>query len=541
MTEHVLAIIVGAPFVAALVLLLIPEEPRRLTRVVALTGAGVSLGLSIFVAFTYDRSAGGFQMESTYPLVPTLGIDVRLAVDGWGVSLLLLTGLIIVAGVLASWTVTRRARAFFVLLLTLVAGVFGVFVCQDLFVFFLFYEIAVLPMYILIGIWGSSTPKAEKLKDDGPFGHVFRFFDVGGREYAAMKLTLMLLIGSAFILVVIFWLYYEAGGTSFDLAHLERADFTAGTQKVCFLLLWLGFGSLAGVFPFHTWSPDGHAAAPTAVSMLHAGVLMKLGAFGVMRVGMVILPEGALFWVPLVGLVAIVNIVYGALAAMGQKDLKYIVAYSSVSHMGVVMLGAATLTIDGWNGAVYQMFAHGVMTGLFFALVGLIYERANTRWVPKMGGFGKVMPGIAIFFTLACVSSLGMPGTAGFVAELLVFVGAWQSDHSWWAIPGVLGAFVTAIYVLRAAKHIFWGPEVFLVAGGDSTPQTPGPSGDHHDLRDARGTEWAALAILGGAIVLFGFYPSLILDFIDGATMEYLPGALRPDLLPALGDAAVSP
>jgi len=426
------------------------------------------------------------------------------------VSLLLLTGLIIVAGVLARWTLKRRSRQFFVLLLVLVAGVFGVFVCQDLFIFFLFYEIAVLPMYILIGIWGSQG----KVKRDGPFGFVFRYFDIGGREYAAMKLTLMLLVGSAFILVATLWLYFEAGGTSFDLDHLQRADFTSGTQKWCFLMLWLGFGSLAGVFPFHTWSPDGHAAAPTAVSMLHAGVLMKLGAFGVIRVGMLLLPEGALFWAPVVGTVAVVNILYGALSAMGQKDLKYIVAYSSVSHMGVVMLGAATLTVQGWNGAVYQMFAHGVMTGLFFALVGLIYEKAHTRWVPKMGGFGKVMPGVAAFFTVACLSSLGLPGTAGFAAELQVFVGAWQSDHSWWAVLGVLGAFLTGVYVLRASKHIFWGP---------------GPSATFAELTDARRTEWFALVILAGAILIFGFWPSLILDYVDGATVEHLRAAL-PDL-----------
>ncbi len=510
--HHVLLVIVASPFVAALIVMLLPDGQRLGTRFVSLAGAAISLGLSVYVAFAYDMDAGGLQMAASYPVVPSLGIELALAVDGWGVSLLLLTGLIIVAGVFASWTVERRSRSFFVLLLVLVAGVFGVFVSQDLFLFFLFYEIAVLPMYILIGIWGSQG----KVKPDGPFANLFEVFDIGGREYAAMKLTLMLLIGSALILVVMFWLYFEAGGTSFSLAHLEAAEFTSETQSWCFLLLWLGFGSLAGVFPFHTWSPDGHAAAPTAVSMLHAGVLMKLGAFGVIRVGMIVLPEGAIFWAPVVGAVAVVNIVYGALAAMGQKDLKYIVAYSSVSHMGVVMLGAATLTVEGWNGAVYQMFAHGVMTGLLFALVGLVYERAHTRWVPKMGGFGKIMPGIAAFFTLACLSSLGMPGTAGFVAELLVFIGAWQGGHPIWAIAGVVGAFVTAVYVLRAVKHIFWGP---------------GPAAEHHDLRDASHTEWAALVILGGAIVAFGLWPSLVLDFIDGATLDYLARELRPGLL----------
>src|ERR1019366_6926534 len=223
-----------------------------------------------------------------------------------------------------------------------------------------------------------------KVPAAGPFRFVWKRFAVGDRQYAAMKLTLMLLVGSAAILVAILALYLNAGGRSFDLGDLAAAHYPRTLQIVAFPLIWLGFGTLAGVFPFHTWSPDGHASAPTAVSMLHAGVLMKLGAFGVMRVGMVLLPEGTHFWVPVVGAVAAINVLYGAFCAMSQTDLKYIVAYSSVSHMGVVMLGAATLTTAGWNGAVFQMVAQGIMTGLFFALVGLVYERAHTRAVRKM-------------------------------------------------------------------------------------------------------------------------------------------------------------
>jgi len=241
--------------------------------------------------------------------------------------------------------------------------------------------------------------------------------------------------------------------------------------------------------------------------MLHAGVLMKLGAFGVMRVGMVLLPEGAHAWMPVVGWVAALNVIYGALCAMSQTDLKYIVAYSSVSHMGVVMLGAATLTPEGWNGAVFQMVAHGVMTGLFFALVGAVYERAHTRNVPAMGGFATVMPGVAAFFTLACLSSLGLPGTAGFVSEFLVFVGAWKSGHVGWAVPGVVGAFVTAVYVLRATRAIFWGP---------------GPSERYHGLADPKGPEWAAPVILGACLVAFGLWPRVILDAIDTGSAAWL-------------------
>ncbi|GMU60174.1 MAG: NADH dehydrogenase subunit M [Myxococcaceae bacterium] len=501
---HLLSIIVAAPFLAGLLLLLVDDEARLTIRWISLLGALVSLAGSVHLASRYELSRGGLQFVERYPLVPSFGIELSFAADGWGVSLLLLTGIIITAGVLASWTVTTRSREFFVLLLVLVAGVFGVFVSQDLFVFFLFYEIAVLPMYLLIGIWGSRG----KVDAKGPFAFTWKRFDIGGREYAAMKLTLMLLVGSAAILIVIFAMYYAAGGTSFDLSVLARATYPRQLQLWAFPLLWFGFGALAGVFPFHTWSPDGHAAAPTAVSMLHAGVLMKLGAFGVIRIGMLLLPDGAAYWAPYVGGVAVINVLYGALSAMSQKDLKYIIAYSSVSHMGVVMLGAATMTVDGWNGAIYQMFAHGMMTGLFFALVGLVYERAHTRWLPSMGGFAARMPGVAAFFVLAGLSSLGLPGLAGFVAEFLVFVGAWQSKHWWWALPGILGAWVTAVYVLRAAKQIFFGE---------------GPAAGYQDLKDATRTEWGALWALGACLVIFGSFPRLILDFIHLATNEYLP------------------
>lgn len=494
-----LSIAVFAPLVAAVALLLLPAGARIGVRVVSLAGATVSLAASVAIVVLQQR---GVELRETLPLVPSLGIRYAVDADGWSAVLVLLTGIILFAGCWASWTVATRDREFHVLLLVLATGVFGVFVSLDLFVLFLFYEIAVLPMYLLIGIWGSS----KRVPPRGPFAAVFRHYDVGGREYAAMKLTLMLLGGSALILVAILAMARSGGGT-FHMEELAAHAFSPELQRWAFPLLWLGFGSLAGVWPFHTWSPDGHASAPTAVSMLHAGVLMKLGAYGVIRVGMVLLPQGAAEWAPWVGAIAALNVAYGALSAMAQTDLKYVIAYSSVSHMGVVLLGAATFTVNGWNGALFQMFAHGVMTGLFFALVGLVYEKAHTRDIGAMGGFARSMPAIAVFFTLAGLSSLGLPGTAGFVAEFLVFLGAYESGHGAWMLPAVLGAFFTAIYVLRAARQIFWGP--------------PKPQFTH--LEDARGTEWPALVILGAAIVLFGVWPALALDPIDGATQALLP------------------
>ena len=509
--NHLLSIVVAAPTVAALLIMCMPTTARLAMRITALTGAAVSLAGSIVALCTYNTRIGGQQRIEDFPIVPTLGVHIRFAQDGWGGPLLLLTGVIIFAGVLASWTVNKRDREYFVLLLVLVSGVFGVFVSQDLLIFFLFYEIAVLPMYLLIGIWGAS----HEVPARGPFRAAWSLFAVGDKQYAAMKLTLMLLVGSAAIMVAIFVLYTKSGSQTFDLAYLASAHYSRTVQIVVFPLIWLGFGTLAGVFPFHTWSPDGHASAPTAVSMLHAGVLMKLGAFGVMRVGMVLLPEGTRFWVPVVGAVAAINVLYGAFCAMNQTDLKYIIAYSSVSHMGVVMLGAATLTTAGWDGAVFQMVAHGIMTALFFALVGLVYERAHTRAIRKMGGFANVMPGVAAFFTLACLSSLGLPGTAGFVSEFVVFLGAWKSGHFLWTIAGVFGAFVTAIYVLRATRAIFWGE---------------GPTTEFHELTDARRTEWGALVILGVGLITLGVWPRLLMDYIDSGSASYLVTRLAAGL-----------
>ena len=242
--------------------------------------------------------------------------------------------------------------------------------------------------------------------------------------------------------------------------------------------------------------------------MLHAGVLMKLGAYGFLRLGLGLLPDGTAQWVWLVGTIGCVNIVYGALSAMAQTDLKYVIAYSSVSHMGVVMLGAATLNVNGLNGSVFQMFAHGIMTGLFFALVGLVYEKTHSREIFKMGGFGTMMPGIATAFTIGGLSSLGLPATAGFVAEFLTFMGAYASAHPWWLFPGVFGAFVTAVYVLRVTKAIFWGDK-------SEDPH-------FHHLPDAQGTEWAALGILAFTLVLFGVMPSLAIKYIDTSTVPLL-------------------
>ena len=496
----ILSIMTWAPFASALVIMFFARRRPLLVRWTSVAGTGVSLVASIWVYWTYDRVRAGFQFQEEFSLVPSLGISYLAAVDGISALMALLTSIIIFAGVFASWTTKQRSQEFYALLLVLVTGVYGVFVTLDLFVLFLFYEIAVLPMYLLIGIWGSSGD----VRPQGIFGWAMGRTGVGTKEYAAMKLTLYLLFGSAFILVGVLALFVATGSRTFSFLELQQMRFDPALQSWVFLAFYVGFGILAGIWPLHTWSPDGHASAPTAVSMLHAGVLMKLGAYGVVRVGMGLLPEAAVDWAWLVGTIGCINIVYGALSAMAQTDLKYVIAYSSVSHMGVVMLGAATLTPNGLNGSVFQMFAHGIMTGLFFALVGLVYEKAHSREIFKMSGFGTMMPGIATAFTIGGLSSLGLPATAGFVAEFLTVLGAWTSDYRWWLFPAVIGAFLTSVYVLRVAGQIFWGPK----------------SADPHfqDLADAQGPEWAALGILVFVLVLFGVAPSIAIGPVDTAT-----------------------
>jgi NADH-quinone oxidoreductase subunit M len=499
-----LSITTWAPFASALVIMFCARHRPLLVRWTALIGTGISLAASLWVYWHYDRTLAGFQFQEELPLVSALGISYSVAVDGMSALMNLLTSIIIFAGVFASWTVKERSQEFYALLLVLVTGVFGVFVSLDLFMLFLFYEIAVLPMYLLIGIWGSSG----EVRPQGIFGWAMGWTGVGTKEYAAMKLTLYLLFGSAFILVGILALFVAGGSRTFSFLAFQSMQFDPELQTWVFLAFYVGFGILAGIWPLHTWSPDGHASAPTAVSMLHAGVLMKLGAYGVVRVGMGLLPDATLEWAWLVGTIGCVNIVYGALSAMAQTDLKYVIAYSSVSHMGIVMLGAATLTEHGLNGSVFQMFAHGIMTGLFFALVGLVYEKAHSREIFKMGGFGAMMPGIATAFTIGGLSSLGLPATAGFVAEFLTFLGAWGSAHPWWLFPGVIGAFLTSIYILRVARQIFWGPKT-------ANPQFA-------QLADAEGPEWAALGILVFVLVLFGVAPGLAIAPIDTATVPLL-------------------
>ena len=411
----ILSIIVFTPITAAVLLQLIPSERMTEIRVTALAAAFFAMFLSAWVYFSYDAGAGGYQFVEKYDWLPVLGISYHVGVDGISAPLVLLTGVVMFTGVLISWGIDDRPREFFTFLFILATGVFGVFVALDLFGLFFFYEIAVFPMYLLIAIWGWKVT----------------------REYAAMKLTLYLFIGSVIALVGGLAMYFTSGLNTFDMLALENANFSQEFQIFWFPFVFFGFAVLGGIFPFHNWSPDGHVAAPTAVSMFHAGVLMKLGAFAALRVGIMLLPEGAQFHLPWIILLALVNVVYGAYIAMVQTDFKYVIGFSSVSHMGLVMIGFATLTREGFIGAGVQMFSHGIMTALFFAVVGMVYDRAHTREIPELGGFARAMPLVAVAFIIGGLVSMGMPGFSGFIAEFPIFMGLWNY-RPWIAIVAAI-------------------------------------------------------------------------------------------------------
>jgi NADH-quinone oxidoreductase subunit M len=496
--SYILFALIALPLVGAGVILFIPPYRSGVVRWVATLTAFIAMLLSFYVFGFYSHDAGGYQFFQTWQWLAIpgpwafgdQGITLSLAVDGISALMVLLTGIVMFTGTLISWNIADRNKDFFILYFLLLSGVFGVFVSLDLFFLFFFYELAVLPMYPLVGVWGSSS--------------TFKTF-IRTKEYAAMKLMLFLVAGSVLIWIALLAIFVEADVGTFDLRILEQVEFSANFQRLFFPFLMVGFGVLAGMWPFHTWSPDGHVAAPSAVSMVHAGVLMKLGAYGILRVGMTLFPEGAQAWMPVLVALGAVNVIYGAVSAMGQSDLKYVIGYSSVSHMGYVIMGLATLHHLGVSGAVMQMFSHGIMTALFFAVVGAIYDRTHTRDIGVLEGMAKRMGTTAWLFTIAGLASFGLPGLSGFVAELLVFLGLFQTYPILGAL-GVVGAAITAVYILRLIAKVFFGEL------GEQW----------RDQGDISKREGSAAIILVGFVFLVGLFPFPFLRAIDGNVAELI-------------------
>jgi NADH-quinone oxidoreductase subunit M len=482
------------PFLAAFALLLLPRSRPSWARVLALTAAIATFAIAL-AGFAQHRTGALFTVTRV-PWVPSLGIEYRLAADGISLTLILLTGIIAVTGVLFSWNIELRTNEFFAFYLLLIGSVYGVFLSYDLFLLFVFYEIVIIPKYFLIAIWGSTR-----------------------REYGAMKLALYSFVGSAMVLIGLIAAYVAAGAHTMALVQLAGFPFSAHFQMLAFPLVFTGFAILAGMWPLHTWAPTGHVAAPTAASMLLAGVVMKLGAYGCLRVAMTLFPLGLGpwgfhvlglgSWRDVFAVLAVIGIVYGALVALVQKDFKFVIGYSSVSHMGFILLGLMTLNRIGLSGAVMQMFSHGILAGLLFAVVGrMVYDRTHTRELAKLGpmDLNHAIPFAAVTFVVAGMGSMGLPGFSGFVAELMVLVGVWHSYPTLTIFVG-LGIVAGVAYIWRAMQAAFF-------SDSDSRSKAAEP---HAATPPISLPERLGAAILIGASILVGLYPQLLLNIIAPA------------------------
>ena len=478
------------PFLTSLGVLAVKGQKQ--VRTVAFIGSVIQLIVSFYLLNQYQNAralgdTAAFLFEQNYAWFPSLGIHFHMGVDGISIAMILLTSLVVVAGVLVSYTMEELHKEFFFLLILLSLGAYGFFISLDIFTLFFFLEVAVIPKFLLIGIWGS-----------------------GPKERSAMKLALMLMGGSALIFVGLTGLYYftpmENEIRTFDLMTLSRLGMPVQAQLFFFPFLFAGFGVFTALFPFHTWVPDGHSSAPTAASMFLAGISMKLGGYGCLRVATFLMPEAAQVYAPYIILLATIAIIYGAFATLMQTDLKYINAYSSISHCGFVLLGIGMLTKTSVTGAVMQMVSHGLMTALFFAAIGMMYSRTHTRLVSQLGGLLKVMPFISSIFIIAGLVSLGLPGFSGFVSEMTVFVGSWQNPNMWYRIATILSCasiVVTAVYILRAAGSSVMGPI----------------KNDHYQsLTDALWNERLAAVVLLSGIVVIGMAPFLLTDLLAPGT-----------------------
>ncbi|MEW6304641.1 MAG: NADH-quinone oxidoreductase subunit M [Verrucomicrobiota bacterium] len=480
-------------FLGVLVLTLLPAGEKRLARAVALVSSLAGLFAALGGAFQFQPDEGIHTIVNV-PWIPSLGINYFLAADGISVTLVVLTGIAAVTGVLFSWNVEHRVKEFFAFFLALIGSVYGVFLSFDLFLLFVFYELAIIPKYFIIAIWGSKN-----------------------RDYAAMKLVLYSFIGSALVLIGMVGAFVVAGMKTMDIIALSKFAFSEQFQYWAFPFVFIGFAVLAGMWPFHTWAPTGHVAAPTAASMLLAGVVMKLGAYGALRVAVTLFPAGLKEWAGPIACIAVAGIVYGAMVALVQKDFKFVIGYSSVSHMGFVLLGLVTLNEIGLSGAVLQMYSHGIIAGLLFGVVGrMVYDRAHTRELDELEGMklSKAIPFAAVTFVIAGVASMGMPGFSGFVAELSVLVGAWNTYPTLAVIAGV-GIIIGVAYTLRALQKAFFSDE----------GKPPRDAPEH--LEPITVPERVGAAILIAATLIIGLYPRLLLDMINASFNTPLFDGLR--------------
>ncbi|WP_221031862.1 complex I subunit 4 family protein [Actomonas aquatica] len=486
-------------FAGALACLLLGSRSAAAARVTALLTALAAWACTLYAACGYIPTIG-LQDLTLVPWIPELGIHYHLAADGISLTLVVLTGLAATAGILFSWNIEERAGEFFALFLALIGGVYGVFLSADAFVFFVFYEIAIVPKYFLIANWGSTN-----------------------REYGAMKLVLYSFAGSALVLAGLVWTYAAGGAVNFSLPELAYAASTLSwaEQLTVFGFLFFGFATLAGIFPLHTWAPTGHVAAPTGASMLLAGVVMKLGAYGCLRVALPLLPDAFAAWQPIIAGLALIGILYAGLVALVQEDFKFVIAYSSVSHMGFVILGLAVANEHALSGAVLQMFSHGVIAGLLFAVVGrMVYERTHTRKLTALRALPlfRLMPFAAVTFVIAALASMGMPGFSGFPAELTILIGTWTTSPVW-TFAAALGVMIAAAFTLRVLQLSFFGKS-----------GTTDVSSGHPTYPPLTWPEKTGAVLLLATTILLGLRPDLLLNWIEPALQSPLMSAISKGL-----------
>jgi len=489
----ILSLFVIVPVLTVLVLAF--AKNLKQARIISLIGMAIQFAMSINLIFAYvkERAVNSDIMVFTKDVVwfESLNIHYSIGVDAISVVMIALTSIIVLAGVFISWKIDDLPKEFFISLIVLSSGVFGFFISTDLFTLFVFYEIAVIPMYLLIGIWGS-----------------------GPKENSAMKLTLMLMGASAVLSVGIFGIYFnsnaDGGALTFNILEIAKVNIPLAAQNIFFPLVFVGFAVIGALFPFHTWSPSGHASAPTAVSMLHAGVLMKLGGYGVFRIAMYLLPLGALSWSNFFLVLSATGVIYGAFGAIMQKDLKYVNAYASVSHLGLVLFALLMLNKTAWNGAIIQSLSHGLLTALFFALIGMVYGRTHTREISKLSGLMKILPFIGAIYVITGLAYLGLPGFSGFVAEMNIFVGAFEHPdmfHRILTIIVVSSIVVTAVYILRMVGKIMMGPIT---------------NDEYRKLPKATWYEKVGLVLLLIPVVIIGVMPLGLSEMIKASIQPFL-------------------